>query len=358
MGFHVQVGRGRTPAQNRAEKVQRVREGTTHAALVLDDQDCLGWCQFGPPQELPQIKSRREDLTNPPDWRVTCFFTGKGHRGRGIAAAALGTPLGGDPHRRPGVRARRRCGTFHPVSDDPQPAPPRWDGSLFSGPVHGPMPIMLLALTTTTGLVDAVSVLSLGRVFVANMTGNVVFLGFAIAGVPGFALGASLAALSGFLAGALLGGRIVAARGARRGRLLRDTTLVELLLVLVGVALLAPAAGPPGGAVAAVVAAVVAVALGLQNSTVRHIGIPDLTTTVLTMTLTGIAVDVRTAGRPVVTRRVLAVLTMFAGALLGGLLVLATRPVWALAAAAALLLAVAAALTVSLRHPAPWQVGA
>lgn len=96
MGFHVRLGKGRTPGQNRAEKEQRVREGRTHAALVLDGDDCLGWCQFGTPAELPEIKSRRryeKDLTVLPDWRVTCFFTGKGLRNRGVAHAALGGAL-------------------------------------------------------------------------------------------------------------------------------------------------------------------------------------------------------------------------------------------------------------------------
>ena len=96
MGFHVKLGKDRTPAQNRAEKEQRVREGRTHASLVLADDACLGWCQFGSPAELPEVKSRRryeKDLTTLPDWRVTCFFTGKGHRRRGVADAALGGAL-------------------------------------------------------------------------------------------------------------------------------------------------------------------------------------------------------------------------------------------------------------------------
>jgi len=96
MGFHVNVNKDRTAAQNRAEKEQRVQEGSTHAALVLADDQCLGWCQFGSPEELPQIKSRRlyeKGLTTLPDWRITCFFTGKGHRGRGVADAALGGAL-------------------------------------------------------------------------------------------------------------------------------------------------------------------------------------------------------------------------------------------------------------------------
>ena len=57
--------------------------------------------------------------------------------------------------------------------------------SLFADPGYGPLPALLLILTAVSGVVDAVSILSLGRVFVANMTGNVVFVGFAIAGAPG-----------------------------------------------------------------------------------------------------------------------------------------------------------------------------
>ncbi|HET6988111.1 MAG TPA: GNAT family N-acetyltransferase [Kribbella sp.] len=96
MGFHVKLGKGRTAAQNRAEKEERVRDGSTHAALVFDGDQCVGWCQFGTPAELPEVKSKRlyeKGLTNLPDWRVTCFFTGKGHRGRGVAAAALAGAL-------------------------------------------------------------------------------------------------------------------------------------------------------------------------------------------------------------------------------------------------------------------------
>ena len=69
-------------------------------------------------------------------------------------------------------------------------------GSLLAHPKFGPLPELLLALTLVTGLVDAVSILALGRVFVANMTGNVVFAGFAMAGAPGFSLSASLFALA------------------------------------------------------------------------------------------------------------------------------------------------------------------
>jgi GNAT superfamily N-acetyltransferase len=96
MGFHVKLGKDRTAAQNREEKEQLVREGRTHAALVFADDRCLGWCQFGSPEELPEIKSRRlyeRGLTTLPNWRITCFFTGKGLRGRGIADAAIAGAL-------------------------------------------------------------------------------------------------------------------------------------------------------------------------------------------------------------------------------------------------------------------------
>jgi len=93
MSFHPEgVGRGKSAAQNRAEKECRVRQGAAHAALVYDGAACVGWCQFGSPDELPRIKHQRayrDGLTRLPSWRITCFFVDKAHRGRGVAAAAL-----------------------------------------------------------------------------------------------------------------------------------------------------------------------------------------------------------------------------------------------------------------------------
>ena len=93
MGFHPEgVGKDTTFDLNRERKEARVRSGTTHAALVLDGDDCLGWCQYGSPAELPRIKSRRAyeaGATTAPDWRIPCFFTDAKHRHRGVAAAAL-----------------------------------------------------------------------------------------------------------------------------------------------------------------------------------------------------------------------------------------------------------------------------
>ncbi|HZC72416.1 MAG TPA: hypothetical protein VE442_17095 [Jatrophihabitans sp.] len=98
MGFHQEgVGKGTTPALNRERKFERVRAGTTHAALVFDGDDCLGWCQFGAPEELPRIKSRaayeKSRTTNLPDWRIACCYVGKGHRRQRVASTALAGAL-------------------------------------------------------------------------------------------------------------------------------------------------------------------------------------------------------------------------------------------------------------------------
>lgn len=97
MGFHLAVGKGRSAAQNRQDKEQRVRHGRTHAALVFQGDRCVGWCQFGSTEELPVVKSRRryeKELTALPDWRIACFFTGRDMRRRGVADAALTGALG------------------------------------------------------------------------------------------------------------------------------------------------------------------------------------------------------------------------------------------------------------------------
>jgi hypothetical protein len=97
MGFHEKgPGWGKSAELNRSEKECRVREGRAHAALVFAGGECVGWCQFGSPEELPEVKSRRlyeKDLSRLPEWRITCFFTGKGLRGRGVANVALGGAL-------------------------------------------------------------------------------------------------------------------------------------------------------------------------------------------------------------------------------------------------------------------------
>lgn len=94
MSFHLDERgfKNRTVSQNRSEKERRVREGRAHAALVYDGSVAVGWCQFGPTDELPRIKNKRayvDGLTDLPDWRITCFFVDRDYRRKGVALVAL-----------------------------------------------------------------------------------------------------------------------------------------------------------------------------------------------------------------------------------------------------------------------------
>ncbi|MBD0691663.1 YoaK family protein [Streptomyces sp. CBMA123] len=216
---------------------------------------------------------------------------------------------------------------------------------LKADPEHGPLVPMLLVLTLVTGVVDAVSYLELGHVFVANMTGNVVFLGFALAGAPGLSATASLAALAAFLLGALAGGHLARHLPGHRGRLLTVAVAAQAGLLAVST-VLAAAAGHSSDPARYTLIGLLALAMGGQNAVVRSLKVPDLTTTVLTMTLTALAAD-RTG-----TRRLASAVWMFAGALLGAVLVLHTAVPVALAVALALVAAVAA-LTHHAAKPVP-----
>ena len=210
-------------------------------------------------------------------------------------------------------------------------------------PSRNPLVTLLLTLSLTTGLVDAVSVLGLGKVFTANMTGNVVFLAFAVARMPGFRILPHVVALLSFLAGALAAGRIGKAEAGApmRGWLIR-IALIEAAL-LWGAALIAlafdDAAQSPAHLLYAIIA-LTGLAMGFRNATVRQMKVPDMTTTVLTLTLTGLAADSGLAGGgdPNWGRRVLSVVMIFAGAVLGALLLTQLGLAAALVAAGAIVL--------------------
>lgn len=189
---------------------------------------------------------------------------------------------------------------------------------------HGPLPPLMLVLTVVTGLVDAVSYLALGHVFVANMTGNVVFLGFALAGDESLSALASVVAMAAFLLGALAGGRLATVFATHRGHLLSSATAVQTVLVAVTIAAAAMSDGRVTTGVQYTLIVFLGLAMGLQNAVARRLGVPDLTTTVLTLTLTGLAADSTPAGgeAPRPGRRILSVLAMFLGALVGAQLVL------------------------------------
>ena len=187
------------------------------------------------------------------------------------------------------------------------------------------LPALLFALTAVTGFVDAVSYIALGHVFTANMTGNVVFLGFAIAAVPGLSIGRSGAALGAFALGAAIGGGLTARMGS--GARQRWTSLalsMEAALLLVAAAVAAGDGKDPMGDPARLYGVIVltGLAMGVRNAAVRKLAERDLTTTVLTLTITGLAADSSLAGGANTgwTRRVASVVLMFAGAAAGALL--------------------------------------
>jgi len=185
---------------------------------------------------------------------------------------------------------------------------------------------VLLVMTAVTGLVDAVSFLSLGRVFTANMTGNIVLLAFATAHVPGLSIARSLTALLAFLIGAILGGRVMARASAdSQIRFAAQAFALEVAFLFAasfcGIGyrgdLLKDSFQPFA------LIALTALAMGTRNAAVRKLAIPDLTTTVLTLTITGIGADSSLANgtNPRLARRVESVAAMFFGAALGAVVI-------------------------------------
>src|SRR5882672_11288037 len=184
----------------------------------------------------------------------------------------------------------------------------------------------LLGMTAVTGLVDAVSFLSLGRVFTANMTGNIVLLAFATAHVSALSIARSLTALLAFLVGAILGGRVMARasadsqiRFAAQAFLLEVAFLSAASFCSIGYRVnLLEASFRPFALIA-----LTALAMGTRNAAVRKLAIPDLTTMVLTLTITGIGADSSFANgnNPRLARRVESVAAMFLGAALGALVI-------------------------------------
>jgi uncharacterized membrane protein YoaK (UPF0700 family) len=188
------------------------------------------------------------------------------------------------------------------------------------------IPYTLLGMTVVTGLVDAVSFLSLGHVFTANMTGNIVFLAFATAHVSGLSVARSLIALWAFLVGAIIGGRVmVRASADSQIRFAARAFFLEVVFLLAasfcGIGyrgdLLEHSFQPFA------LIALTALAMGTRNAAVRKLAIPDLTTTVLTLTITGIGADSSLANgnNPRSAKRVASVAAMFLGAALGAVVI-------------------------------------
>ena len=219
----------------------------------------------------------------------------------------------------------------------------------------GPLPPMLVGLTFVTGLIDAFSYLALGHVFVANMTGNIVILALALAGAPGFSIGSCLAALAAFWVGAVLGGRLAVRLADHRGRHLSQAVSIQAVFVAAAVVLAALSDDPVSTAWRYPLIVALALAMGVQNATARKLAVPDLTTTVLTLTITGTAASAAAGGlRSSGGRRVLSVAAIFAGALVGAVLVVHHDLAVPLGGALAILVAVAVSSWRAGRADPPW----
>ncbi|MFG2583430.1 YoaK family protein [Streptomyces malaysiensis] len=182
----------------------------------------------------------------------------------------------------------------------------------------------MLCLTFVTGIVDAVGYLGLDRVFTGNMTGNVVILGMGLIGADDLpVLGPSLA-LVGFLIGAAVAGRVLArSPGVWNTRMTALFAVVSVVLAALGVLLLARG-GEPDGLVALVVSTTLGAVMGLQAATARFLGVKDVTTVVVTSTITGLAADslLGSGAGAGSVRRLTAVLCIFLGAVAGAALLL------------------------------------
>ncbi|OBA83938.1 hypothetical protein A9W99_05960 [Mycobacterium sp. 1164966.3] len=194
----------------------------------------------------------------------------------------------------------------------------------------------LLLLTFATGLADSISILVLGHVFVANMTGNVIFLGFWLAPKTSIDLTAVVVALPTFVCATVLSGRLTRQFGDRTRPWLTavfgiEITLLVTMSVLAGTGMLRY-----GDNTKLILIGCLAVTFGLQHATARQFGIQELSTTVLTSTIVGLGVDSRLAGGTGARGRLRlsVVLTMCAGAAVGATMSrFVVAPVFALAAA-------------------------
>jgi uncharacterized membrane protein YoaK (UPF0700 family) len=182
---------------------------------------------------------------------------------------------------------------------------------------------LMLVLTFTTGINDAVGYLGLDKVFTGNMTGNVVVLGMALAGGSGLPVLGPALALLGFVAGAAFGGRVLRYEHvAWTGRCTTLFGVVAVVMLALSVLLLIDG-GDPSRAVMVTTTTLAAVAMGTQAAAARHVAVKDVTTVVVTSTLTGLAADSPIGSGKAgwldggTSRRLLAVVLILLGALLG-----------------------------------------
>ncbi len=180
---------------------------------------------------------------------------------------------------------------------------------------------LMLALTFSTGVIDAVGYLGLDRVFTGNMTGNVVLLGMAFAGGAELPILRPALALAFFMVGAALAGRVL--RRAPEGW--SGRTSGTLLAVSVGLTALAVYVAlvdvHAEEVLGSITTSVLATMMGVQAATAKRLKVAEITTVVVTSTITGLASDSRLAGgrSPFWARRASAIVLIMAGAVVGAL---------------------------------------
>lgn len=162
-----------------------------------------------------------------------------------------------------------------------------WVG-LTHDSAHGPLAGILSILTVIAGLVDATSLLRLDRVFVANVTGSVIFIGLALVGARGFSLAAPLTALASFLIGGGIGVRVFARHVTHRGRSAYAACLAQFTDLLVA-SVIVLFDHHPTDPVRLTLVGILALGMGAKSALVRSVNVPGLTTAVVTTTLTGLA---------------------------------------------------------------------
>lgn len=236
----------------------------------------------------------------------------------------------------------------------------RWTGGALRRALvddrDGPLPAMLVAFTMLAGVVDATSILVLDNVFVATITGNIVFLGLGLAGEHGFSVLSVGVALGGFVVGVLAGAPICRRSGGHRGRALCNVAVFKTVLAVPVTIVVVIAAEPLHTGVRLTATALLAASMGAQLTLIRYLKVPDMLTAVMTLTTIGVITE-HGGGRrnPVLLRRGLSLLAFAVGVIAGGLLVRLVSAGAALALGLAIILAVGLASHLVSRDETAWS---
>ncbi len=219
----------------------------------------------------------------------------------------------------------------------------------------GPLPAMLMGLTLLAGVVDATSILALDHVFVATITGNIVFLGLGLIGAAGFSVISSVVAVAAFVLGVFPGDRLCRLSTGHRGRAVRNVAAMKAVLAVPSTIIVLVAPEPLPTAARLVVTALLAASFGGQLALIRYLKVPDLLTAVMTMTTIGVLTERGSRHDPVLLRRLLAIASFLLGVVIGGALVAYVAPAASLAFGLLIIAVVGAVSHVVSRDETTWS---